>query len=158
MNNVDETCLNDFKAGYANVFIQHVMGEFDWDYEFATEVTRDALRFMALCASSESVIMVSSPIVDQVVDTIMLDSPLLIWLEKNIFGARIVHVPAYAHGIVDPVINNFRYDLTVAIMQAAGYELDRQVIWPARLPVGYQTCGNTNDLDDCYMHALREVA
>lgn len=158
MNEIDETCLNDFRTGYTNVFIQHIMAKFTWDYEFAVAVTRDALRFMALCAMPDSSNLISSPIVDDVVDTILLDTPLLMWLEKHIFGARIVHVPAYAHGITSRVITNARYEFTVALMQAAGYELDRQLIWPVRLPVNYETCTNRNDLEDCAMYALPEVA
>lgn len=161
---VNETYLDDFKPGYADIFIKHFALEFDWTEDFTRLVTRDALRFLELCALpptgqetlSESRIMVCSPTVDKIVDAIFLDSPLLAWLEKNVFdGVRVLHVPYYAHGESDPTINNAQYEFTIALMLAAGYELDRVEVWPPRLPVGYSGCGCNNDLEDCKFMAER---
>jgi hypothetical protein len=155
---VNETYLDDFKPGYADLFIRYFSRKFDWTEDFTRLVTRDALRFLELCALpaagqellAESRVMVCSPVVDKIVDAIFLDSPLLAWLEKNVFDeVRVLHVPYYAHGESDQAINNAQYEFTIALMLAAGYELDRAEIWPPRLPVGYLTCGCNNDLEDC---------
>jgi hypothetical protein len=156
--NISETYLDDFKPGYADLFIRYFSRKFDWTEDFTRRVTRDALRFLDLCALpaagqellAESRVMMCSPVVDRIVDAIFLDSPLLAWLEKNVFdGVRVLHVPYYAHGESDPTINNMQYEFTIALMLAAGHELDRTAIWPPRLPVGYLTCGCSNDLEDC---------
>lgn len=150
---VNEACLDGFRSGYADLFIDYHAKQFSWTPDYASAVTCDAVRFMALCAKPPSSIrMISSPDVDKIVDAIMLDTLLLRWLEKNVFGAGIVHVPFYAHGVTDPGINNARYDFTIMLMQTAGYEVDPQ-IWPSRLPVDYATCTASNDLEDCQMYA-----
>lgn len=161
---INETYLDSFKSGYADTFIKHFALKFDWTESFTRLVTRDALRFLELCALpptgqetlSETRVMVCSPVVDRIVDAIFLDSPLLAWLEKNVFsGVRVLHIPYYAHGESDPVINNAQYEFTIALMLAARYELDRVEIWPSRLPIGYLTCGCNNDLEDCKFMAER---
>jgi hypothetical protein len=153
IEDVDEACLDGFRPGYADLFISYHAKKFKWTGEYVRTVTRDAIRFMALCAKPPSSMrMVSSPDVDKIVDAIMLDTLLLRWLEKNVFGAGIVHVPFYAHGVTDAGINNARYEFTIALMQAAGYEVDPK-IWPDRLPQDYATCTASNDLEDCQMYA-----
>jgi hypothetical protein len=160
---VTETLVDDFRPGYSDLLITHFAKEFDWRPAFTREVLRDAIRFLSVCAipptghesSGEAPVMVSSPIVDRMVDALLLDVPLMIWLEREVMHCRMVHVPAYAHGITDQAINDARYDFTVSLMEAAGYELDRAVIWPRRLPVGYRTCTNRNDLLDCEYRTLR---
>lgn len=151
---ISEACLNDFRPGYADLFISYHAKQFGWTMNYATAVTRDAVRFMTMCAQPPAGMrMISSPIVDKIVDAIMLDTLLLKWLEKNVFGASIVHVPFYAHGVTDTGINNARYEFAIALMQAAGYEIDPD-IWPDRLPRGYMPCeDHGNDLEDCNMYA-----
>jgi hypothetical protein len=156
---IDETKLEEFRVGYSDILVKHFASDFDWSEDFTRLVLRDALRFLSVCSIStssiestshrESQVMVSSPIVDRVVDALLLDTLLLMWLEREVFHSRFVHVPSYSHGIIDPAINNMRYEFTISLMQAAGYELDRDVIWPVRLPEGYLTCGNRNDVLDC---------
>jgi hypothetical protein len=145
---VDETCLNEFKPGYADLFIRYFSRKFDW----TEDLPAAGQELLA-----ESRVMMCSVVVDRIVDAIFLDSPLLAWLEKNVFdGVRVLHVPYYAHGESDPTINNMQYEFTIALMLAAGYELDRTAIWPPRLPVGYLTCGCSNDLEDCKFMTERD--
>lgn len=152
---LDETRLNDFRPSYTDLLIQHYSQEFGWDIDFTRLVLRDAVRFMTLCAitpddAAESRVMVCSPIVDKIVDALLLDTPLLLWLEYHVFGGvRLVHEPAYAHRTYNQLINDMRYEHTVSLMQAAFGSIDRDVIWPCRLPVGYQTCTCGNDTKDC---------
>jgi len=158
---IDERCLN-IRPGYADLFVAYHAKQLGWPVEFTTRVTRDAVRFLALCAIppagqeniSETRVTVSSPIVDKIVDAIFLDSLLLRQLEDNVFGVRLLHIPYYAHGTTDQAINNAHYDFTIALMRAAHYEIDED-IWPARLPVGYLTCTCSNDTKDCQMRAQR---
>lgn len=139
--------LNDFRIGYPETFIAYHAQEFGWDIEFTERVLRDAIRFLTLSALptagiediTESRVMVSSPTVDKIVDAIFLDSPLLKWLEEHLFFIRLLHIPFYAHGETNPVIRDLRYDFTLALMHAAGYELDPD-IWPPQLPAGYREC------------------
>ncbi len=156
---IDETLLNEFRPGYADIFIEHFSQKHAWTTEFTREVLRDALRFLQLCAMSpsgvEAYTMVSSPVVDKIADSILLDTPLLMWLEREVFGARLVHVPSYAHGMNESATNNLRYQFTVDLLLAAGYELDRQTIWPSRLPVDYLPCSSGNDLEDCNWGCVR---
>lgn len=163
---LDETCLDSYKPGYSDLLIKHFSGEFSWSEALTRAVLRDAVRFFAVCsvppagnaASAEASLMVCSPIVDQVVDALLLDSPLMIWMERTLFdGVRMVHIPAYAHGISEPAITNLRYEFTVNLMLAAGYALDREVIWPPRLLEGYLTCGCDNDTKDCTWGVHREA-
>lgn len=158
---IDSTILNDFRPGYRDLFTQHCASEFGWDTDLAAAVITNAIRFIGICAIppagieplTETRMMISSPIVDKVVDTILLDTPLCMWLEQLFNGVRFVHVPAYAHGQTDPVMANLRYTMTIQLMQAAGYNIDNE-IWPERLPVNSQTCHCGNDLDDCLMYAI----
>lgn len=163
---VDETCLEDYRPGYADVLVRHFSDEFGWTEEFTRLVIRDALRFLTVSAipptspevedfPQEAHVLVCSPVVDKIVDAIFMDSPLLIWLEKTILHARMIHVPAYAHGATNRVLDNLRYEFTIRLMQSAGYELDRKSIWPRRLPVDYATCSCGNDLEDCKLYAVR---
>lgn len=159
---INERCLNDFKPNYLSVFATYHAKELNWSTEYTIHVTRDAVRFLALCAEppagqediSEAHVMVSSPDVDKIVDAIFLDSLLLIWLENNIFGARMLHVPYYAHGETERAISNAHYDFTIALMLAAGYEIDKE-IWPSRLSADYFTCHCGNDLEDCKVMPMR---
>lgn len=149
--------LDSFRPGYATLFTEHCAQEFGWNNDFAERVVTDALRVFAVSAIAprgEQALfrvrrtMVTSPLVDKVMDTILLNTPLLMWLEDQI-GGRMIHEPAYSHGVVDPIITNLRYQFTIHAMQAAGYELDREVIWPPQLPADYVTCSCDNDTKDC---------
>jgi hypothetical protein len=162
----DARTLDDFRLGYTRAFITYHAQKFDWTIEFTEHVTRDAIRFLALSAlpaagmeeSTEAQVMVSSPIVDKIVDAIFLDTPLLIWLERSVFDltSRLLHVPHYAHGETNPIISNLRYEFTIRMMRAAGYDVDEE-IWPPRLPIDYATCHCGNDLDDCMVMPYRET-
>lgn len=147
IDSINERCLNDFQPGYAGTFITYHAEQFGWDTEFTRRVTCDAVRFLALCAVppagqeaiSEAHVMVSSPIVDKIVDAIFLDTPLLMWLENTFGVKRLLHVPYYAHGETSPAIRDLRYNFTLAMMCTAGYEIDSE-IWPAQLPANYKEC------------------
>jgi hypothetical protein len=152
---IDETRLDAFRPNYADRFIQYHARKFDWTSEYIRRVTRDAFRFLALSAlppageeTATAYVMVCSHIVDKIVDAIFLDVPLLIWLEREVFHVRLLHIPYYAHGVTDVAINNARYDFTISMMLSAGYQIDRD-IWPVRLPINYAPCHGGNDLDDC---------
>lgn len=158
---VDETCLDRFKAGYADVFVKHHAKKFDWTAEFTIRVTRDAVRFLSLSSvrpsgvdESDVRVMVSSPIVDRIVDAIFLDTPLLVWLEELFDVPRLVHIPSYAHSVAEVALTNVQYDFTIMLMQAAGYHVDYN-IWPSRLPINYKSCWSSNDLEDCKVMSLR---
>lgn len=151
LREIDETVLDDFRPGYVQLLVNHLVDETGWSEGFTAAVIADGLRFLSVCAIAPSgpagPTMVCSPIVDVAVDAIFLDTPLLCWLEQHVFGTRIQHVPAYAHGVTDPWISNIRYEAAIDLMRAAGYEVDRKVIWPTRLPVDYRPCqgGPWND-------------
>lgn len=158
--NIDETLLDDFQPGYTETFTVHLARKLGWTTELSGRAIRDALRFLAVSAvpppgeeSREARVLVSSPIVDEAVDAIMLDTPLLMWLERTLLGARMIHVPAYAHQ-ADAAINEIRYEFTLAMMRAAGYELDEQ-IWPPRLHAGARPCNVGGGWDDCGVRAQR---
>jgi hypothetical protein len=159
---IDESIVDEYRPGYSNVLIQHFAQEFAWTELFTREVLRDALCFLSVCAipptgrkSDEAQVMVSSPIVDRMADALLLDTPLMIWLERNVFHCRMVHVPAYAHGITDRAITDARYEFTISLMEAAGYPIDRGIIWPHRLSPGYLPCEGGNDLEDCNWKTIR---
>jgi len=96
--------------------------------------------------------MVSSKVVDEVVDEIFLNTRLLVWLESDVLMVNLLmHVPSYEHGTLNSAIMRAHYDLTIAMMQAAGYEIDDD-IWP---PTAHSTCTASNDLEDCKMYAVR---
>lgn len=146
-------CIEGFQPGYVNRLLEHFATEFGWDEEFARRVLRDAIRLLDLSAlpptgqeaSATQQVMIPSPIVDQVIDAIFLDSPLLKWLEDNVFFTRLLHVPSYAHGESDPMLLAARYQFTRALMRSAGYELDND-IWPeAHGSRPYSVGGGWND-------------
>lgn len=152
---LDVSRLDEFRPGYADLFTQYCAAKFEWDTLFAADVISNALRVFAISAIKDGVeigemhFMVTSPIVDEVIDVIMLNTPLLMWLETNISHGRMIHEPAYSHGGMDPVLGQLRYEWTISLLEAAGYPVDRKVMWPARLPADYKTCACTNDLEDC---------
>jgi len=159
---IDEMLLNDFRDGYLITFLDYHAKEFGWTTVFTRSVTRDALRFLGLSAiplpdreSPEQMqVMVCSPIVDKIVDAIFLDSPLLVWLERNIFHTRLLHVPYYAHGETNPVRRDLRYSFTLALMRNDGYNLHPE-IWPEQLPANYKECiGGCPP--PCHVYAIAE--
>jgi hypothetical protein len=160
---IEAAILNDYQPGYADKFIDYHARKFAWTEQFTLRVTTDALRFLCLSALSpagsaptaERPIMVCSPIVDEIVDAIFLDSPLLLWLEREVFGVRLLHVPYYAHGETDPIITGLRYAFTVQLMRTAGYEIDWD-IWPPQLPTDYMACIAGGGPVPCHMMALAE--
>lgn len=163
---IDETTVNGFRPGYDVALVQHLMKKFGWSSDLARRVLRDAIRFFAVSAippssgpddSDDGVrwepqTMVSSELVDCVVDEIFLNTPLLVWLETEVLHVRMHHVPSYEHGIVSPAIGQLRYEFTVSMMQAAGYELDDD-IWPAI--VAERPCSVGGGWNDCLVHATR---
>jgi hypothetical protein len=153
LHSLDETCINEFRPGYVEALIQHFTEEFDWDGEFARLVLRDAIRVLALSSltpngeePNTTKIAIPPPIVDQVIDAIFLDSPLLKWLEDNVFGVRLLHVPNYAHGESDQLLIAARYQFTRALMRSARYELDND-IWPEAH--GSRPCSVGGGWNDC---------
>jgi hypothetical protein len=157
VSTIDETCIDEYRPGYVDVLIEHFAQEFDWSEEFAHHVLREAMRLLAVSAlppageeSKTAQVMVPSPIVDKVVDAIFLDSPLLMWLEQNVFGVRLLHVPHYAHGMSDLLA--IRYTWTRMLLTAGGYVLD-PVIWPHTLSA--RPCGVGGAWDDCLVTAAK---
>ena len=160
---IDETTVNGFRPGYDVVLVQHFMKKFGWSSDLARRALRDAIRFFTVSAIPpttgadevigwEPRITVSSETVDLVVDEIFLNTPLLTWLETEVFHVRMHHVPAYEHGDVDPFITHIRYMFAIDLMRAAGYEIDDD-IWPTRLPADYAACIAGGGAPPCHVRA-----
>lgn len=158
---VDEAMVDGFRQGYSEVLIRHFTKKFGWTETYARQVLRDTVRFLAVCAVppgnddeswEQPRVMVSSKVIDEVVDEIFLNTPLLVWLEANVLHVRLYHVPSYEHGTADPMIMQAHYDFTVTLMKAAGYLIDED-IWPPQM--AYSSCTIHNDLEDCQMFVKR---
>lgn len=111
--------LNDYRPGYQELVTQYVASKCKWSPNYASMVTADALRFLAVCAAHPGERLVSSEDVDEVVDTIVLDTELLRWLE-GILGRQVVHVPSYAHDPVERARQDTAYTITMEYMRQNG--------------------------------------
>jgi hypothetical protein len=111
--------LNDYRPGYQELVTRYIATKCKWTPDYANAVTADALRFLAVCADHPGERLVSSEDVDEVVDTFVLDTELLRWLEAGL-GREVVHTPSYAHDPIERARANTAYTITVEYMRRSG--------------------------------------
>jgi hypothetical protein len=106
-------------TGYHGLVIGYIATKCKWTPAYANAVTADALRFLAVCADHPGERLVSSEDVDEVVDTFVLDTELLRWLEAGL-GREVVHTPSYAHDPIERARANTAYTVTMEYMRRSG--------------------------------------
>jgi hypothetical protein len=111
--------FNDYRPGYHDLFTGYLAREHDWTADYATTITDTALEFLSVCAEHPGERLVSSDDVDQAVDTLMLDTELLRWVE-NLLGHAVIHVPSYAHDPIERMRQDTAYSITIAYMRERG--------------------------------------
>lgn len=111
--------LNDYRPGYQELVTGYIATKCKWTPDYANAVTADALRFLAVCADPPGERLVSSEDVDEVVDTFVLDTELLRWLEASL-GREVVHTPSYAHDPIERARADTAYTVTMEYMRRSG--------------------------------------
>lgn len=162
MMRIDETLVDGFRPGYSSRLIHHLSHKLGWSSDLSRRALRDAVRFLVVSAVPPSNldendtwkarVMISSQVVDAVVDEIFLNTPLLTWFETEVVNVRMYHVPSYEHGRLDSAIMNMHYRFSIAMMLAAGYEIDED-IWPAQLADSYEACIAGGGPVPCHVYA-----